>query len=63
VNVGDFLLSVDEVDCHGMSAVEASQVITARIHRERRLVLLRRRSSGDVEMGGGFESDPRYASF
>ena len=63
VNVGDFLLSVDEVDCHGMSAVEASQVITARMHRERRLVLLRRRSSGDVEMGGGFESDPRYASF
>jgi hypothetical protein len=46
-----------------MSAVEASQVITARMHRERRLVLLRRRSSGDVEMGGGFESDPRYASF
>jgi hypothetical protein len=62
VDVGDFLLSVDEVDCHGMSAVEASQVITARGHRERRLVLLRRTSTGDVEEGS-FELDPRYASF
>ncbi|KAL3823913.1 hypothetical protein ACHAXA_007884 [Cyclostephanos tholiformis] len=61
VDVGDFLLSVDEVDCHGMSAVEASQEITSRSHRsERRLVFLRR-SSGDVERG--FEPDRRYASF
>ena len=45
---GDFLLSVDEIDCHGMSAREVSDVITDRGHRsERRLVLLRRRTSPD----------------
>lgn len=45
---GDFLLSVDEIDCHGMSAREVSDVITDRGHRpERRLVLLRRRTSTD----------------
>jgi hypothetical protein len=62
VDIGDFLLSIDEVDCHGMSAVEASREITSRTHRsERWLVLLRRTTAGDVERG--FESDPRYASF
>ena len=51
---GDFLLSVDEIDCHGMSAREVSTVITERGHRpERRLVLLRRTSEyyDDEEIG------------
>lgn len=39
---------MDEIDCHGMSAREVSDVITDRGHRpERRLVLLRRRTSTD----------------
>ena len=61
VEVGDFLLSIDEVDCQGMSALDASRVITDRGRRFERTLVLLRRSSVDVE--GGFESDPRYASF
>jgi hypothetical protein len=48
--VGDFLLSVNEIDCHGMLAQEVLDVIT---HRgqfpERRLVLLRRRLTLDMD--------------
>lgn len=37
VEVGDFLLSIDEIDCQGMSALDASRVITNRGRRfERR---------------------------
>ena len=42
VEVGYLLLSVDEVDCRGMSAVRVSKVISSRSRNpERTLVLLR----------------------
>ena len=49
VNVGDLLLSVDEVDCRGMTAVAVSQLISSRSHNPNRtLRLLRGADSNDV---------------
>jgi len=42
VQVGDLLVSVDEVDCRGMSAMQVSRLISSRMtNPERSLVLLR----------------------
>jgi len=42
VCIGDFLVSVDEVECRGLSAVQVSRLISGRIKNPgRRLALLR----------------------
>jgi C-terminal processing protease CtpA/Prc len=49
VKVGDLLLSVDEVDCRGMTAVAVSQLISSRSRNPNRtLRLLRGADSNDV---------------
>jgi len=42
VNVGDFLVSVDEIDCRGMSAIQVSKLISTRSHLEVRVLVLQR---------------------
>ena len=46
VNVGDLLLSVDEVDCRGLSAVQVSRLISSRSHNAARALVLQRGSGG-----------------
>lgn len=41
VNVGDYLVSVDEVDCKGLTAIQVSRLISSRNQNPRNLVLLR----------------------
>lgn len=41
VNVGDFLVSVDEVDCKGLTAIQVSRLISSRNQNPRNLVMLR----------------------
>ena len=45
VFVGDFLLSVDEVDCRGMSAIQVSKLISGRSENSSRKLTLLRPSS------------------
>jgi len=47
VNVGDFLVSVDEIDCRGMSAVQVSKLISSRSHLEVRVLVLQRTGGKD----------------
>ena len=44
VNVGDLLISVDEVDCRGMSAVNVSRLISSRSQNPTRMLILLRRN-------------------
>jgi hypothetical protein len=47
INVGDFLLSVDERDCRGMSAVAVSKLISSRCENpSRTFVILRGSTTG-----------------
>lgn len=46
VSVGDFLISVDEVDCRGMSAVQVSKLISNRSRNPARTLVLLRGSGG-----------------
>jgi len=46
VGVGDFLISVDEVDCRGMSAVKVSKLISNRSRNPARTLVLLRGSGG-----------------
>jgi len=46
VNVGDFLVSVDEIDCRGMSGTQVAKLISSRSHLEVRVFVLQR-SRGD----------------
>ena len=51
VNVGDFLMSVDEVDTRGMSAVQVSKLISSRSQNpSRKLVLMRGSGGGGASM-------------
>ena len=51
VNVGDFLMSVDEVDTRGMSAVQVSKLISSRSQNPvRKLVLMRGSGGGGASM-------------
>lgn len=42
VNVGDLLISVDEVDCRGMSAIQVSKLISSRSQNSTRMLVLLR---------------------
>ena len=42
VNIGDLLISVDEMDCRGKSAAECSRLISARSHKPSRVLVLMR---------------------
>ena len=41
VNVGDLLVSVDEVDCKGLTAIQVSRLISSRNQNPRNLTLMR----------------------
>ena len=42
MNVGDLLLSVDEIDCRGMLACDVSELIGSRCENEERVLVLLR---------------------
>jgi len=46
VHVGDYLLSVDEIDCRGLSAVQVSRLISSRRQSAVRTLVLQRGSGG-----------------
>jgi len=46
VHAGDVLISVDEVDCRGMSAMQVSKLISGRSHNPARTLVLGRSSAG-----------------
>ena len=47
LQVGDLLVSVDEVDCRGMSAVQVSRLISTRSRNPTRTLVLLRSSAGN----------------
>ena len=48
VNIGDLLISMDEVDCRNMSAVQVSRLISTRSNNPSRMLVLLRGSGAGV---------------
>ena len=51
IRVGDLLITVDDVDCRGMSVTQVTRVISGRSGNKERILVLLRGSSGALALG------------